>query len=103
MFSGVIFIAISIIVCLGTARESSVAGTAGVVTIVGVYGPLRMHFRKASPFGLVSMYRKNRDRHCAYRPVASISARSRDLAAIMLLCIWLSVVEVVIGVVMMND
>ncbi|GKF24405.1 hypothetical protein Tco_0076727, partial [Tanacetum coccineum] len=26
---------------------------------------LRMHFRKASPFGLVSMYRKNRDRHCA--------------------------------------
>ncbi|GKC35444.1 reverse transcriptase domain-containing protein [Tanacetum coccineum] len=45
---------------------------AGVVTIVGVYGPLRMHFRKASPFGLVSMYRKNRDRHCAYRPVASI-------------------------------
>ncbi|GKC93445.1 hypothetical protein Tco_1158887 [Tanacetum coccineum] len=31
-----------------------------------------MHFRKASPFGLVSMYRKNRDRHCAYRPVASI-------------------------------
>ncbi|GJY17275.1 hypothetical protein Tco_0388766 [Tanacetum coccineum] len=31
-----------------------------------------MHFRKASPFGLVSMYCKNRDRHCAYRPVASI-------------------------------
>ncbi|GJZ71196.1 hypothetical protein Tco_0635047 [Tanacetum coccineum] len=37
-----------------------------------VVRPLRMHFRKASPFGLVSMYRKNRDRHCAYRPIASI-------------------------------
>ncbi|GJU42021.1 hypothetical protein Tco_0585280 [Tanacetum coccineum] len=42
----------------GITGESSVAGIAGVVTIVGVYGPLRMHFRKASPFGLVSMYRK---------------------------------------------
>ncbi|GJZ72741.1 hypothetical protein Tco_0636887 [Tanacetum coccineum] len=61
--------------------------SAGVVTIVGVYGPLRMHFRKASPFGLVSMYRKNRDRHCAYRPVASIGGRSLEPAAIMLLCI----------------
>ncbi|GKE47541.1 hypothetical protein Tco_1478799, partial [Tanacetum coccineum] len=38
-----------------TAGESSVAGTVMVVIIVGVYGPLRMHFRKASPFGLVSM------------------------------------------------
>ncbi|GJV09573.1 hypothetical protein Tco_1347229 [Tanacetum coccineum] len=44
-----------------------------------------MHFRKASPFGLVSMYRKNRDRHCAYRPVASIGGRSLEPAAIMLL------------------
>ncbi|GJX94976.1 hypothetical protein Tco_0349562 [Tanacetum coccineum] len=66
-----------------TAGESSVAGTTGVVTIVGVYGPLRMHFRKASPFGLVSMYRKNRDRHCAYRPVASIGGRSLEPAVIM--------------------
>ncbi|GJS18689.1 ribonuclease H-like domain-containing protein [Tanacetum coccineum] len=32
---------------------------------------------KASPFGLVSMYRKNRDRHCAYLPVASISRKER--------------------------
>ncbi|GJS85203.1 hypothetical protein Tco_0751744 [Tanacetum coccineum] len=71
----------------GTAGESSVTGTTGVATIVGVYGPLRMHFRKASPFGLVSMYHKNRDRHCAYRPVASIGGRSLEPAAIMLLCI----------------
>nr|GEX36755.1 hypothetical protein [Tanacetum cinerariifolium] len=41
-----------------------------------------MHFLKASPFGLVSMYHKNRDRHCAYRPVASIGGRTLDLAAI---------------------
>ncbi|GKE47266.1 hypothetical protein Tco_1478524, partial [Tanacetum coccineum] len=27
-----------------TAGESSVVGTTGVVTIIGVYGPLRMHF-----------------------------------------------------------
>ncbi|GJZ56072.1 hypothetical protein Tco_0611265 [Tanacetum coccineum] len=86
-FSRVIFIAVSTVVCSGTARESSIAGTTGVVTIVGVYGPLRMHFRKASPFGLVSMYHKNRDRHCAYRPVASIGGQSLDPAAIMLLCI----------------
>ncbi|GJX35733.1 hypothetical protein Tco_0247290, partial [Tanacetum coccineum] len=64
---------------------SSVVGTVGVVTIVGVYGPLRMHFRKASPFGLVSMYRKNRDRHCAYHPIASIGGRSLEPAAIMIL------------------
>ncbi|GKG12015.1 hypothetical protein Tco_0346252, partial [Tanacetum coccineum] len=70
-----------------TAGESSVAGIAGVVTIIGVLGPLRMHFRKASPFGLVSMYRKNRYRHCAYHPVASIGGRSLEPAAIMLLCI----------------
>ncbi|GKE80897.1 hypothetical protein Tco_1550897, partial [Tanacetum coccineum] len=48
-----------------TARESSIAGIAG----------------------LVSMYRKNRDRHCAYRPVANIGGRSLEPAAIMLLCI----------------
>ncbi|GKE08021.1 hypothetical protein Tco_1411572, partial [Tanacetum coccineum] len=34
------------------------------------------------------MYRKNRDRHCAYRPVASIGGRSLEPAAIMLF--WLS-------------
>ncbi|GKB85907.1 hypothetical protein Tco_0958179, partial [Tanacetum coccineum] len=79
---GVIFIAVSTVVYSGIARESSVVGTAGVVTIVGVYGPLIMHFRKASPFGLVSMYRKNRHRHCAYRHVASIGGRSLDPAAI---------------------
>ncbi|GKG40555.1 hypothetical protein Tco_0467332, partial [Tanacetum coccineum] len=70
-----------------TAGESSVAGTTGVVTIVGVYRPLRIHFHKASPFGLVLLYRKNRDRHCAYRPVASIGGRSLEPAANMLLCI----------------
>nr|GEZ81910.1 hypothetical protein [Tanacetum cinerariifolium] len=43
-----------------------------------------MHFLKASPFGLVSMYRKNRDRHYGYRPVASIGGRSFEPAAIML-------------------
>nr|GEV39671.1 hypothetical protein [Tanacetum cinerariifolium] len=41
-----------------------------------------MYFLKASPFGLVSMYHKNRDRHCGYRPVASISGRSLEPAAI---------------------
>ncbi|GJV99634.1 hypothetical protein Tco_1554886, partial [Tanacetum coccineum] len=63
-----------------TARESSVVGTVGVVTVIEVYGPLRMHFRKASPFGLVSMYRKNHDRHCAYRPIPSIGGRSLEPA-----------------------
>ncbi|GKC32336.1 hypothetical protein Tco_1039630 [Tanacetum coccineum] len=53
-----------------------------------------MHFRKASPFGLVSMYRKNRDRHCAYRPVASIGGRSLEPAAIMILSRFV-VIEVV--------
>nr|GEU86851.1 hypothetical protein [Tanacetum cinerariifolium] len=42
-----------------------------------------MHFLKASPFGLVSMYRKNRDRHCGYHPIASISERSLEPAAMM--------------------
>nr|GEY27577.1 hypothetical protein [Tanacetum cinerariifolium] len=40
-----------------------------------------MHFLKASPFGLVSMYRKNRDRHCGYHPIASIGRRSLEPAA----------------------
>nr|GEW39276.1 transposase, MuDR, MULE transposase domain protein [Tanacetum cinerariifolium] len=40
-----------------------------------------MHFLKALPFGLVSMYCKKRDRHCAYRPVASIGGRSLEPAA----------------------
>ncbi|GKF72444.1 hypothetical protein Tco_0208558, partial [Tanacetum coccineum] len=39
----------------GTAREFSIAGTAGIVAIVGWHGPFKMHFLKASPFGLVSM------------------------------------------------
>ncbi|GKC26725.1 hypothetical protein Tco_1034019, partial [Tanacetum coccineum] len=60
-----------------------------------------MHFLKASPFGLVSMYLKNRDRYCAYCPVASIGGRSLEPAAMMLLCISLSVVEVTIGVLAM--
>nr|GEX33856.1 hypothetical protein [Tanacetum cinerariifolium] len=40
-----------------------------------------MHFLKASPFGLVSMYRKNRDHHCGYHPVAGIGGRSLEPAA----------------------
>nr|GEW03517.1 retrovirus-related Pol polyprotein from transposon TNT 1-94 [Tanacetum cinerariifolium] len=47
----------------GTAEEFSVAGTAGIVIVVGWYGPSKMHFLKASPFGLVSMYLKKRDFH----------------------------------------
>nr|GEX89848.1 putative ribonuclease H-like domain-containing protein [Tanacetum cinerariifolium] len=43
-----------------------------------------MHFLKASPFGLVSMYRKNRDRHYGYRPIASIGGRSLEPSAIMI-------------------
>ncbi|GJR85477.1 putative reverse transcriptase domain-containing protein [Tanacetum coccineum] len=80
-FLEVIFITVlGLMFGAGTAGESSVAGTAGVVTIVRVYGPLRMHFRKASPFGLVSMYRKNRDRHCAFHPVAALVGQSLEPA-----------------------
>ncbi|GJX80962.1 hypothetical protein Tco_0329111 [Tanacetum coccineum] len=78
---------VSTVVRFGTSREFSVAGTTGIVTVVGWYGPSKMHFRKASPFGLVSMYLKKRDRHCAYRPVASIGGRSLKPAAMMLLYI----------------
>ncbi|GJZ10596.1 hypothetical protein Tco_0545355, partial [Tanacetum coccineum] len=38
-------------------------------------GPSKMHFLKASPFGLVSMYLKKRDCHGAYLPVANIGRR----------------------------
>ncbi|GKD36328.1 hypothetical protein Tco_1251837, partial [Tanacetum coccineum] len=78
---------VSTVVHSGTSREFSVAGTAGIMIVVGWYGPSKMHFLKASPFGLVSMYLKKRNRHCAYRPVASIGGRSLDPAAMMLLCI----------------
>ncbi|GJY46296.1 hypothetical protein Tco_0435359 [Tanacetum coccineum] len=40
------------------------------------------------------MYHKNRDRHCAYRPVASIGGRSLEPAAIMILSRFV-VIEVV--------
>ncbi|GJV47903.1 hypothetical protein Tco_1438115 [Tanacetum coccineum] len=46
-----------------TVGESSVVGTSGIVTVVSWYGPSKMHFLKASPFGLVSMYHKKRDYH----------------------------------------
>ncbi|GKC11155.1 hypothetical protein Tco_1007937 [Tanacetum coccineum] len=71
----------------GTSREFSVAGTTGIVIVVGWYGPSKMHFLKALPFGLVSMYLKKRDHYYAYRPVASIGGRSLEPAAIILLCI----------------
>ncbi|GJS46990.1 putative reverse transcriptase domain-containing protein [Tanacetum coccineum] len=45
----------------GTAGEFYVAGTARIVTVVGWYGPSKMHFLRASPFGLVSMYLKKPD------------------------------------------
>ncbi|GKG47710.1 hypothetical protein Tco_0507195, partial [Tanacetum coccineum] len=61
LFAGDIFRTVSTVVCSGTAGEFSVAGIAGTTTVVGVQGPSRMHFHKAPPFGLVSMYRKNRD------------------------------------------
>ncbi|GJW49232.1 hypothetical protein Tco_0090583 [Tanacetum coccineum] len=70
-----------------TSGEFYVVGTVGIVTIVGWYGPSKMHFLKASPFSLVSMYLNKRDRHCAYRPVASIGGRSLEPTAIILLCI----------------
>ncbi|GKA50691.1 hypothetical protein Tco_0743764 [Tanacetum coccineum] len=78
---------VSTVVRSGTSGEFSVAGTARIVTVVGWYGPSKMHFLKASPFGLVSMYLKKRDRHCVYCHIASISGRSLDPAAMMLLCI----------------
>ncbi|GJR50912.1 hypothetical protein Tco_1401433 [Tanacetum coccineum] len=56
----------------GTDGESFVAGTVGSVTVVSLYGPSKMHFLKASPFGFVSVYLKKRDCHYAYLPVVSI-------------------------------
>ncbi|GKA88974.1 hypothetical protein Tco_0810786, partial [Tanacetum coccineum] len=53
----------STVVCFGTTGEFSVAAIAGIMTVVGWYGPSKMHFLKASPFGLVSMYLKKRDCH----------------------------------------
>ncbi|GJT40879.1 hypothetical protein Tco_0940744 [Tanacetum coccineum] len=50
---------VSTAVRFGNSGEFFVAGTAGIVTIVGWYGPSKMHFLKASPFGHVSMYLKN--------------------------------------------
>nr|GEV35692.1 hypothetical protein [Tanacetum cinerariifolium] len=64
---------------VSTGEESSMAGTVRIMTVVSLYGPFKMHFLKASPFGLVSMYPKKRDCHCAYLPVASIGGRSLDL------------------------
>ncbi|GJT38365.1 hypothetical protein Tco_0938230 [Tanacetum coccineum] len=43
---------VSTAVHFGTAGEFSVACTAGIVTVVGWYGPSKMHFLKASPFDL---------------------------------------------------
>nr|GFA80785.1 hypothetical protein [Tanacetum cinerariifolium] len=37
---------VSTAVCSGTAREFFVAVTAGIVTVVGWYGPSKMHFLK---------------------------------------------------------
>ncbi|GKF02157.1 hypothetical protein Tco_0029080 [Tanacetum coccineum] len=52
---GDIFKIVSTVVHSRTFGESSVAGTAGIVTVVSLYGPSTMHFLKALPFGLVSM------------------------------------------------
>ncbi|GKD07331.1 hypothetical protein Tco_1187016, partial [Tanacetum coccineum] len=54
---------ISTVVHFGTTGESVVVGTAGIVTVVGWYGPSKMHFLKASPFGLVAIYLKKHDCH----------------------------------------
>ncbi|GKF97757.1 hypothetical protein Tco_0293578 [Tanacetum coccineum] len=53
-----IFKSVSTAVQFGTAKESSVEGTVGIVAVVNLYGPSKLHFLKASPFGLVSMYIK---------------------------------------------
>ncbi|GJQ96745.1 hypothetical protein Tco_0007884 [Tanacetum coccineum] len=58
---------------------------AAMSTLVGVYGPSKMHFLRYSPFDLVS------------------SGRSFEPAAMILLCIWLSVEDVLTGVDMMNE
>ncbi|GKC13241.1 hypothetical protein Tco_1010023, partial [Tanacetum coccineum] len=42
----------------GTDGESAIACTVGIMTVVGWYGPSKMHFLKASPFGLVAIYLK---------------------------------------------
>ncbi|GJR01698.1 ribonuclease H-like domain-containing protein [Tanacetum coccineum] len=71
-----IFKIVSTVFRSGTAGESSIACTTGIVTVKGVQGPSRMIFLRASPFGLVSMYLKKRDYHYAYLPVASIGLTS---------------------------
>ncbi|GJZ12007.1 hypothetical protein Tco_0546766 [Tanacetum coccineum] len=58
-----IFKIVSTVVHSGTFGESSVVGITGIVTVVSLYGPSRMHFLKALPFGLVSMYLKKCDCH----------------------------------------
>ncbi|GJV98179.1 hypothetical protein Tco_0511364 [Tanacetum coccineum] len=56
-------------------------------------GPIKNALRKASPFGHVSMYRKNRDRHCGISsPVAKHCGRSLNTAAIMFYAFELSFV-----------
>ncbi|GJW24588.1 hypothetical protein Tco_0038399 [Tanacetum coccineum] len=75
---GAIFKIVSTTVRSRTSGESFVAGTTGIMTVEGVEGPSSMHFLKASPFGLVSMYLKKRDYYCAYLRVASIGGRSLD-------------------------
>ncbi|GJY85467.1 hypothetical protein Tco_0499493 [Tanacetum coccineum] len=62
------------------------AGTLEVVTIRWeCKGPLKLHFVKASPFGIwFQCIVRTYDRHCAYRPVASIGGRSLEPAAIMI-------------------
>nr|GFA34499.1 hypothetical protein [Tanacetum cinerariifolium] len=78
---------VSIAVCSGTAGVSSIAGAAGSMIVMSLYGPSRMHFLKTSSFGLVSMYLRKRDCYLVYLPVTSIGGRSLELAAMILLCI----------------
>ncbi|GJZ91132.1 hypothetical protein Tco_0663059 [Tanacetum coccineum] len=94
---------------LHASNTSSCAATSGMFsaaamsTLMGVYGPSKMHFLRYSPFDLVSRYQEKIERHSEYLLGPSIGGRSFEPAAMILLCIWLSVEDVLTGVDMMNE
>ncbi|GKE32235.1 hypothetical protein Tco_1451557 [Tanacetum coccineum] len=64
---------------------------------------IKMTWSCPSPLDFVSMYRRKRDLHCEYLPGPSIGGRYFEPTAMILLCIWLSVEDVLTGVDMMNE
>nr|GEZ57095.1 hypothetical protein [Tanacetum cinerariifolium] len=68
------YLSVLTVVRSGTTGESSIANTTGIVTIVSLYGPSKMHFLKALPFGLVSMYLKKHieEAHAAHNMISGL-------------------------------